>query len=911
MIKKIQETINKRKQLIEFDADTIVNEIKVGEDEFQMFELKCKLLDKFTNLKAGEFDCFVLQMLKLAKMMIQFEFITMEVSEPETRICKRHTDDFTHFDLYRLLSAIKNIFETPQSGINKGMISNKNESLMESQILNKRLNFEISEEPFANYLEGVQKYIQFQSDRVEKKKRINMKNEELKNGQIPNNQDSIDYEIECKLEFCNIVNLCLDLRQEHIIMQHKQKIINHNEGELISFFKNYLEDTKSENNKFSKPDNDRKTPQDETYLFDPLNHLQIDAPSYILNLFNSTENYNLKSELLGIMFAFFREKRTLIKNIKKINIMKKENDIELVRWSKINISILKNLSEQSESICKFWITNTLISEINTEKLETLNTLLEEFKLVMYSDCIIEENILKRNRNKIDPDRQLMLKSLNFHIYVSNIIKNCMYILEDIYENYGDNKNSDSKRRIFNLFQQCFSCLDVFVKKNKSNQKTLFPFIYIYTMNLKINMGQINLVCDIFRGNVELCANVNESLLKMFIDLIKEQGRHSEFLNFFDEVSYVAETPILNNQRIIVKLLTNPEYKDYLCFMKNNIFDFEVQDNQNKIESINKDQPYVYHAKLISVLTKCGSSSNNYQLIKAKCQKIIPIEQIIELLSKEDTYRQLGRYLLDFLKKIYFYSSDKLSYIEDHADSFSELIKKKVSDISSKKIDNTNLELWIDLFEMYIANRAKMSSICYSIKEYIDSVVKNWEYISLLKLSPSFGEKTKNILDFFKINSPEIIIINENHFTQELTELPINLSAKSLKNEIELTLNAKNEEKFRLQESIKSYKREQSKDKQEQNEIDSKEVIESFIEFISKASVFKPPVTVLYEVIKFLAEYIPNADDDSKKIQERKRVQDFFKQCRIIPIILDLLCDKELDRKIFSILITFGIKLLIL
>ena len=177
MIEKIQKTIQNRKISIESEPETIKNEIKVSEDEFQMFELKCKLLDKFEKLKEGEFDCFVLQMLKLAKMMIQFEIISMEESDLETRICKRQIEDFANIDLYRLLSAIKKIFDTSNSGLTKGIIPNKKESLLESQILNKSMNFEISEEPFANYLEGVQKYIQFQSDRVEKKNRINMKYE--------------------------------------------------------------------------------------------------------------------------------------------------------------------------------------------------------------------------------------------------------------------------------------------------------------------------------------------------------------------------------------------------------------------------------------------------------------------------------------------------------------------------------------------------------------------------------------------------------------------------------------------------------------------------------------------------------------------------------------------------------------
>ena len=889
MMKKVRQSINERKKIPKSSQS---NFFHVQEEEFEMFHLKNKLIEELGKTKPGDFNCFTLQLLKLASLLIQFEVITLEISDLDSRKCEFGLSNDVSpdkIDIYRLLIAIQKLFDEVNEEKTISQLSKSYGIIMENQASSKKFNFEISEEPFANYLEGIQKYLEFQSLRISKQSKKSM------------------FDIECKLEFCKIIQMCLNMRHEFILEKFlaSYDIEESSIHQLCEFLKLNLRSVQRLNNKH------KNSIEWQQILFDPFSFSKADITSYILRMFNSTINYKLKSELLGIILKYYSQTRTLIKNIKKVKIMTMENDPDIVLWSKINIETLKNLSEQSEIICKFWISNKNIAEKNIEKLTSLFELLKNFELVLFSDCRLEDENLVSNSIKIEADRQIMLRDLNFHVFVSNIINDCMYILEDIYENPGITSDKEVKEKILNLLRQCFKCLRLFTYSNPGNQKTLYPLIHIFTINLRIQIGQIELLCEIFRDNVELCELINENFLKKFIDLIQTEGRQADFLNFFEVVTVVMGSGIPNNQRMVLKLLTDSEVKSQVCYMKNNRFYFDSEDkDSSKLaqNSLYKDQPFAYHARLISVLTKCGSSTTTYQLIKSKCQKIIPLDQIFDLLSKTGEFIHLELYLLEFLIQIYLSTSQKNEDFDTFSLELSKVLdikKQQLDQATEKSFNKQTLEKWVEFLGLYYENyilKGENALVKVKIHEYINTVTKIWESLKQYKFSPVFKSKLTFLCSKYDAECPASILTEEEHdYRKDTIEKEKNYDKliKDLENPLVKSIIKQERNEF-----LESIAQIQSKN------TSSQEILESLIEFISKANVFKPPLTVLYAVIKFLAEYIPNISaSDKTLIQKRKEIQDNFKSLKIVPIVLQLMCDKDLDRNIFSILVSFAVKLL--
>ena len=412
----------------------------------------------------------------------------------------------------------------------------------------------------------------------------------------------------------------------------------------------------------------------------PLNAINPDIIGEMIHLFIVDRNYKLKTKLLSIILRFFNQRKEMIKSLHKIKIMTAESDPELFLWSKINISIFRNLAEQSEIICKYWLQTSLLHEKTLEKLETLTSLMISFEEIMHKDCKLVDGNLVNEKGKIDPDRQLMLRNLEFHTHVICLVKDGMHILEGIYDDPKNLKEREAKERLLRLFKLCFKTLTIFVAKNPKNQKTLHGHLDIICSNLKMQVDQIELLCEIFRDNAELCTTVTEAFLQQFIELILHEGRQSIFLSFFEVIVEVNGIGNPNIQRIVLMLMCQPEVFLHVFYMgSNEKFLFEA--NKENFSEQYIDQPFVYHAKLINVLTKCGTSSSAFQLTKAKCQKIISLSEIFNLIVKDKEFKALELPLLNFLLKIYISSDINKEELENNKD-FLKVIEKKCAELQS-------------------------------------------------------------------------------------------------------------------------------------------------------------------------------------------------------------------------------------
>jgi RIH domain. len=334
--------------------------------------------------------------------------------------------------------------------------------------------------------------------------------------------------------------------------------------------------------------------------------------------------------------------------------------------------------------------NPFMMEKNLEKFETIQTILEKYETIMFiTTTIKDDNVITGPSQTIGKDRQIMCFHLYLHDHIINLIRDGMYTLNDIYDDPKNNKEYEGRSRILKLYKTCFSVLTNMVKNNSKIQKKFYKHLNVFTMFLKIPVGQEELICEIFRNNVSLCSSVKEDFLNQFLDLIVSEGRQARFLKFFEVIQSPNGVTLHEIQRIVLLKLLNQNLLNHVCYLnsENTAFSFEPTKNPPLFSPHYKDEPVVYHAILIRVLTICGRGVSGIYLNEAKCQKIITLEHLFEILNKDDSvYEILKSPLLEFFYDIYLDSEQKVEELETSKEfmAFIEKMTLMLSYINSEK-----------------------------------------------------------------------------------------------------------------------------------------------------------------------------------------------------------------------------------
>ncbi len=74
-------------------------------------------------------------------------------------------------------------------------------------------------------------------------------------------------------------------------------------------------------------------------------------------------------------------------------------------------------------------------------------------------------------------------------------------------------------------------------------------------NIHVDLGNIDLLIEILRNNIELCLEIDEERLFYFIDMIEKHGRETIFLKIFDVIVSHRQRDIKILQKKVLKVLT--------------------------------------------------------------------------------------------------------------------------------------------------------------------------------------------------------------------------------------------------------------------------------------------------------------------------------------------------------------------
>lgn len=357
----------------------------------------------------------------------------------------------------------------------------------------------------------------------------------------------------------------------------------------------------------------------------------------LLYLFVRSKNHELDATILNIIIASFSQRASLIKMLRKTDILFTRPEVDLLNFVSDAIRKLKFLIDQSE----LW----LLSKVrNTKIIDSVTQILCQLIACFYTSTVVDNTKsppeltgvpTQRTDAQISPVRQSMFHSLEIHKEILRLVKDATFILKSLEE--GKGLQSVANIKTINLFQNCYSILSLMCRNNhKKGRKALSKALNIFSLHLPLfQVGQSELICDLYK-NSEQSLRISDELTNTFYNIIMQKGHNPAYLQFFDTI--LGETNpdhLQENVNKIISILKNPERRFEFAFMeykeKSHQYEFNLSIGEHK----DGDYPFVYHARVLEILHKVFELSNNKVLARPVIQNLLPLDSILRILGKND------------------------------------------------------------------------------------------------------------------------------------------------------------------------------------------------------------------------------------------------------------------------------------
>ncbi|EAR95948.2 MIR domain protein (macronuclear) [Tetrahymena thermophila SB210] len=305
--------------------------------------------------------------------------------------------------------------------------------------------------------------------------------------------------------------------------------------------------------------------------------------------FYFSEDPDLQNKFANLIYRCFTQKKKLIENIFKINLVNSgSSDRSYQQMSKL-ISRLKALISYSQSWLQI-IEQDTYNEKAEENLEiTLNKLTklyEQFNEGKSEDLEIKQKIFKHLEG-----HKVLLKFLEQGTSVLQTNSHYFTVQNQEIQKYSYKKVF--MYSVINVFKTCHKILSIFCFKNQKIQKTLFKHYHKLLFNQSyLNIGQMEFICEIFRGNRDLSLANNTKYIDYTINLIKIHGMQPEFLELFWILMQNQTSDSYEIQKRIIQTLldskvvniVNPFKADNLIEQKRATMQYlELMQSKQKIE----------------------------------------------------------------------------------------------------------------------------------------------------------------------------------------------------------------------------------------------------------------------------------------------------------------------------------------
>lgn len=758
--------------------------------------------------------------------------------------------------------------------------------------------------------------------------------------QSSDNDDN--WKVLTKLEICNLLQFIMDWRLDYLISnsvtwfdkkKHKPEALRNKFAQLLPKLIKAGDEgrlkKRDSQKKFNKIFTDKFRRHVEPEIPDLQNCIEDpDLVPMLLKTLSNSENYELQTALVMLIGRLFSQRKEFMRALDQMHVLTSTNDVKLYTWIKFNLDTIKQNMEQSEVWLKYWLASKDSYDYeerlaaNIEKFETVQRIILSLEAILHKESTIhEEKPVVGDSSEISEDRQSVLYFLDVHVLIISLIKDGIHSLAEIY-----GQDFEPRDRLVKLFASCFRLLKKFTAQNSRNQEALYLSMHIFTANLEIDVCQVELICEIYKDNYSLCNRLKIQDLEPFVNLILKKGRQARFLQIFKVVQVVKDKGVPEMQRAVLNLFTTTNMKR-LLFMddsQNLLFTFEAEANE---ATFYRDEPFEYHAHLLEVLKLSSFGNINVYLNEAKCQKLVPLQEIFKLLILAEEgyfqYAQLKVPLLEFMLHVYFDrekdseeitgNSDLMAYINIQSKRLYEVEELSVSDLPF-------IEVWLRILKVYGTHYLKSSGAISdrddtkAIKLHCLAFTNNLAKLIRLEMPEHLIELIRDFCSTYGRPLPPDVIQNFKWIIDE-PNTPIKTSlAPQAKLTWQLFIQEMlfdkklegllQEEKTALFYALKYV------EKLSEGDVPFSILVTKLVTYLSFVPSRKPPLQSTLYVVEFLKLIILGPKSKASLTQkQQEKLQNQLMSMGLARVVLGLMCDSSINYQLFTALLALSVALL--
>lgn len=506
-------------------------------------------------------------------------------------------------------------------------------------------------------------------------------------------------------------------------------------------------------------------------------------------------------------------------------------------------------------------------------------------------------------------------------------------------NYDQHKDFEFYHKLLDLFKLCHNILAKFAFCNPKNQKKLHTYIPVFLQHLRVNVNQIPLICAIYKDNFKLVSNISNDLMGSFRALIYKEGRQVRFLEFFSSILVIKDTPVHAAQRFVTSFFVSEDLDKTLLYINDDpdpSFKYTPEANNNPTY---RDEPIDYHAKLLQVLSKCGLGISGMYVNEAKCQKILPMVKIFEILTISDSpksqFFNMKLPALEFFYNIYLESEKPNEEVKGYS-GLHDYISNQAKTLDEKdSVDETYIKFLKEFLKILL----------YYCKIYLktdDAYVQQEDNGPFMQFATSLCHNhlkftsrlmTSNLLNqIYEFCSMfncefEVMLTGKPEENDDPFSGPFIDSRNSMYDDRDFTNEAEESWKNLIENLIYSEKTHTILNYEKKalrlaiyyvadfcEGLTFSSVAKEIINFISGSRNQRVPLDILVQAIQLLCSFIEEPIvEESESSQEsesnKQNIQNKFNSFGATNVVLTLLCDPTIEIELFKTLINFAIQLL--
>ncbi|MCP9265766.1 Inositol 1,4,5-trisphosphate receptor type 1 [Dirofilaria immitis] len=473
---------------------------------------------------------------------------------------------------------------------------------------------------------------------------------------------------------------------------------------------------------------------------------------------------NLANTALTVLFRHFTQHQEFVEDLKQVQLLVSNDDVENFQQIDRDLFILKILTEKSE----LWVQadKTRSESSSSQSFEEHSSSLDDSSKPSHAvrttsqqledsglnaSCAFHNNESFRSLLLLGDDRAKAASALyelsDRAPFISYpLVRQILYRVKQLcYKNEKPDKMNQQLLRNMRVHEYVLGFLSVpydkkndvemprlitlsheflrsFCRNNVENQFRLYKHISIEQDAkegcLRVDtMEEVATLTAIFKNNRVLCQNVSEELIAHVVNMIEHKTRSVVYIEFLQTVVMVQEKEIKSAQEKVAQKICSSSDDVRVFYADSASFEQLKQLMQNTgPEELNADHPLRYHIDLVRLLALCTRGRNS--TTELKCASQLSMDHIVRVLTSPYCLIQLRAAGLGAFQK-----ERKPSNIQGNKHSKNHMVKEVYlqfmlhcyidADAEMKDIDNLKAER-----PTLLPNSALEKYICHTVTEVL-------------------------------------------------------------------------------------------------------------------------------------------------------------------------------------------------